>query len=241
MDFWRAMEVLGLWVAAAVGVAAINSSNQDLREQASLMRDQLHAMRDQLQTMSGQLNEMQEEGRPWVGPVAASLEHKDDVEEPLRILLAYRNFGRQPATHVLLRGAARFPPLQAGVDIAALPFWKDKKQFDPSALCNAETSLRNDTPVTLYPSDNPITTGFGVTKDRPIVDNHNVAVPISAVVNDIVNRRLLYVFYGCMSYTGQGKPQGTLFCMMLDPRTNNGSDISTWKINYCPYGNGSDP
>ena len=30
VGFWRAMEVLGLWVAAAVGVAAINSSNQEL-------------------------------------------------------------------------------------------------------------------------------------------------------------------------------------------------------------------
>ena len=204
------------------------------------MRDQLHAMRDQMQTMSGQLNEMQEEGRPWVGPVGASLAHANDPEEPLKISFSYRNFGRQPATHVLLRSGARFLPLQNGVDIAALSFWKDKKQFDLDALCGGKNSLHNDTPVTLYPSDNPLITGIGVTKDRPVTDINNLPTPISSVVTEVVNKRLLYIFYGCLAYTGQGKPQGTPFCMMLDPRTNNSSNLSAWTINYCPYGNGSD-
>jgi hypothetical protein len=234
VEFWRAMEVAGLWAAALVGLGAIYFSTRDSGEQVT-------AMREQLQTMGGQLNEMQEEGRPWVGPVGASLARKDDVEEPLKISFSYRNFGRQPATRVLLRSAAKFPLLQSGFDIAALPFWKDKKQFDPDGLCNAETPLRNDTLVTLYPSDNPLTTGVGVTKDTPVRNYNNAVIPISSVVNEVVNKRALYVFYGCLSYTGEGKPQGAPFCMMLDPRTNSSSDISAWTINYCPYGNGSDP
>jgi hypothetical protein len=208
VGFWRAMEVLGLWAAAGVGVAAIVYSRLDSAEQLGTMRGQLHAM-------SGQLEEMQAEGRPWVGPVGVELEHKDDVEEPLRFLLAYRNFGRQPATNVILHRAASFPQLPAGVEESALPFWKDKKQFDPDALCSGKTpSLTDDGPITLYPSDNPITTSFGVTKDRPVVDNSNMPVPVRAIFSNLVNKRLMYVFYGCLSYTSQGKPQETHFCMI---------------------------
>jgi hypothetical protein len=66
VGFWRAMEVLGLWAAAGIGLVAIISSSRDSGEQVGAMRDQLRAM-------SGQLAEMQQEGRAWLGPVAARL------------------------------------------------------------------------------------------------------------------------------------------------------------------------
>jgi hypothetical protein len=92
VDFWRAMEVIGLWTAAVVGLLAIYYSTRDAREQ-------VETMRGQLRTMSGQLDEMQQEGRPWVGPIGVALVSKDR-NEPLRLTLSYRNFGRQPATLV---------------------------------------------------------------------------------------------------------------------------------------------
>ena len=104
VGFWRAMEVLGLWAAAGVGLAAIYFSTRDSGEQ-------VRAMRDQLQTMSGQLDEMQQEGRPWVGPIGVALVSKDR-NEPLRVTLSYRNFGRQPATFVRNQNRVMAPAME---------------------------------------------------------------------------------------------------------------------------------
>jgi hypothetical protein len=106
VGFWRAMEVLGLWAAALVGLGAIYFSTRDAGEQVS-------AMRGQLKTMSGQLDEMQQEGRPWVGPVGVTLLPKDR-NEPLKVRFSYRNFGRQPATFVRSTSAVLAPVREAG-------------------------------------------------------------------------------------------------------------------------------
>ena len=66
VDFWRAMEVLGLWAAALVGLGAIYFSTRDAGEQVGTTRDQLKAM-------SEELDEMQQEGRAWVGPSEVAL------------------------------------------------------------------------------------------------------------------------------------------------------------------------
>jgi hypothetical protein len=104
-------------------------------------------MRDQLQTMSGQLEEMQQEGRAWVGPTGVALVSKDR-NEPLRVTLSYRNFGRQPAAFTRNASTAGTRELIAGKQIEELPWWKDQKLFNPHALCQTVSSSQ-----TLYPSD----------------------------------------------------------------------------------------
>ena len=94
------MEVLGLWAAALVGLGAIYFSTRDAGEQVGTMREQLKAM-------SGQLDEMQQEGRAWLGPVSGNLANNSSPEEPLKISLAYRNFGKQPAAFVRIEPGRR--------------------------------------------------------------------------------------------------------------------------------------
>ena len=140
VGFWRAMEVFGLWAAAGVGLAAIYFSTRDSGEQVT-------AMRDQLQAMSGQLDEMQQEGRPWIGPSSPALAAKDR-DEPLRINMGYRNFGRQPATFVRNNSTGSFLAMGPGQRIEDLSGWKDPKAFNPRALCETTSSYTQCTPAT---------------------------------------------------------------------------------------------
>ena len=63
-------------------------------------------------------------------------------------------------------------------------------------------------------------------------------LPVSTVVDEIVQQQALYVFFGCFTYVSAGKPEYMTFCVMLDPRpSNNSRDLSTWQFPFCPYGN----
>ena len=74
---WEVLGVMGLWIAAAVGIAAIYIGTHDASEQRGVMQGQLAEMRnarksndkstaDQLKIMSGQLNQFDIGQRPWV-------------------------------------------------------------------------------------------------------------------------------------------------------------------------------
>ena len=225
VDFWRSMEVAGLWAAALVGLGAIYFSTRDSGEQVRAMRDQLH-------TMSGQLDEMQQESRAWIGPVTAALVAKDR-NEPLRVSIGYRNFGRQPATFV--RNASRWSYLAIdppGKRIEDLSGWKDSKLFNARSGCETTSSY-----TTVYPGDVPLTIEGGVSKDSQIMNDSGQNVSFQSLLDGITRKLTLYMVHGCFTYIAGGKLEFTTFCLMLDPATNNNTDLSTWKLSFCPYGN----
>jgi hypothetical protein len=225
VDFWRAMEVFGLWVAALVGLGAIYVSSRDAGEQVGTMRDQLKAM-------SGQLNEMQQEGRPWIGPV--SMAHVP--AEPLRIEIDYRNFGRQPATFV--RNAGRWTWLginPRGARTEDLSGWKDPKVFNPRASCETRSPH-----TTVYPGDRTLAIELGAARDSQIKDGNGQSVSYEALNDGIAHGQGVYIVFGCFTYIVGGKGEFTTFCFMLDPTINNNSnktDLSGWQLAFCPYGN----
>jgi hypothetical protein len=216
------MEVIGLWTAAVVGLLAIYYSTRDAGEQVRTMRGQLKAM-------SGQLDEMQQEGRPWVGPMGVALVSKDR-NEPLKVTLSYRNFGKQPA---FTRNAtmASTHPLTEGKQIEELPWWKDQKLFNPRALCRTVSSSQ-----TLYPSETGYNVEGGPTENNPLFGPAG-PVSIQSVVAEVTQRHLLYLFSGCLTYVAGGKPQFTAYCFMLDPRTSPNADVYAWRFQTCPFGN----
>jgi hypothetical protein len=224
VDFWRGMEVLGLWVAAAVGVAAIHSSNRDSREQVS-------AMRDQLRTMSGQLSEMQEESRAWVGPASVVLVAKDR-DEPLRVSVGYRNFGRQPATFVRVSSTGSFIAMDPGKRIEDLAGWKEPAVFDPKSQCKRISSY-----TTAYPGDVILSFEGGVSKDNQLSDDKGHQVSFQTLLDGVTHKRELYVVYGCFTYVAGGQHEFTTFCVMLDSTGSNNADMSTWRLAFCPFGN----
>jgi hypothetical protein len=225
VDFWRAMEVIGLWTAAVVALIAIHSSTKDAQ-------DQLGAMHDQLRTMSGQLSEMQEEGRAWIGPTSSTAVDKDRGE-PLRVNIAYRNFGKQPATFVRNAGSWSWlginPP---GAQTEDLSGWKDPKVFNPRASC--ETSSPH---TTVYPGDGTLAIEEGASKDSQIKDENGRNVSFPTFLDGITHKKSVYIVFGCFTYVAGGQPEFTTFCLMLDPTINNNNDLSTWKLAFCPYGN----
>jgi hypothetical protein len=225
VGFWRAMEVLGLWAAAGVGLAAIIYSTRDSTEQVG-------ALRDQLKVMSGQLDEMQQEGRPWVGPASAALVPKDRGE-PLRVNVGYRNYGRQPATFV--RNAHTWtwlaidPP---GKRIEDLGGWKDPKAFNPRAAC--ETTSPH---ITVYPGDVTLAIEAGASMGTQRMNDKGQIISFQTVLDGIKQKVALYVVYGCFTYIVGERTQFTTFCLMWDPTINNDTDLSAWKPAFCPYGN----
>lgn len=224
-DFWRAMEVLGLWAAAAVGLAAIIYSTRDSTEQVG-------AMRDQLQAMSGQLDEMRQEGRPWIGPASAALVPKDRGE-PLRVSIGYRNFGRQPATFVRYMSTGSFLAMDPlGKPIEDLSGWKEPKVFNPLAQCETTSSY-----VTVYPGDVPLAFEGGVSKNFQLAAEKGQNVSFQSLLDGVTQKRELYVFYGCFTYMAGVKYEFTTFCLVLDPATSSNTDLSTWKLAFCPHGN----
>jgi hypothetical protein len=224
VDFWRAMEVLGLWTAAAVGVAAIHSANEDSRQQVS-------AMRDQLRTMSGQLDEMQEESRAWIGPASLSLVAKDR-DEPLRVNIGYRNFGRQPATFVRASSTGSFVAMDPGKRIEDLAGWKVPAVFDPKSQCKRTSSY-----TTEYPGDIFLSFEGGVSKANQLSDDQGHQVSFQTLLDGVAQKHELYVVYGCFTYVAGQKHEFTTFCAMLDPTSSNNMDLSTWKLAFCPFGN----
>jgi hypothetical protein len=211
--------------SSVVGLLAIHYSTTDAGEQVS-------AMRAQLKTMGRQLAEMQEEGRAWIGPVGASLVNKSP-EEPLKVSLAYRNFGKQPAVFLRNQTRASLLTMKPGEDINEISGWKDPKWFNPLSMCQTKSFF-----TTVYPSDTNSSMEGGVTKQSPVRDSGGNETPVSSLVDEIVRQQALYIFFGCFTYLTAGNPQMRTFCVMLDPRTaNNNSNLSTWEFAFCPYGN----
>lgn len=217
VDFWRVMEVLGLWAAAGVGLSAIFVSARDAK--------------DQLQAIRGQLDEMQQEGRPWIGPAGAAPVTKDRGE-PLKASIFYRNFGRQPATFVRNSSTYSILAMEPAKQIEDLSGWKDPKVFDQSALCGITASY-----TTVYPGDLTLAIEAGASKDTQFRNSVGQQFSFQSILDAITQKRELYLVHGCFTYVAGGKREFTTFCVMFDPRVSNGTDLSTWKMTICPYGN----
>jgi hypothetical protein len=223
-DFWRVMEVLGLWLAAGVGVAAIVYSRLDSAEQVG-------AMRDQLKAMSGQLDEMQQEGRAWVGPVGVALLSKDR-NEPLKVTLSYRNFGRQPATFVRNQNMVMARTMEPWNRIGESSWWKDPKWPSSRSLCETTTE-----PQTIYPTNEGYNAEAGADASNPLILQPGVPLSIQYAVDAITQRQFLFVIKGCFTYVVGKKHAFTAYCFMLDPRTSPTADMHAWRFLTCPYGN----
>ena len=92
----------------------------------------------------------------------------------------------------------------------------------------------------VYPSTNAYPLTVGITKDTPVKTEGGYGkdiIPVNRIVDAIVNRTLLYIVFGCFTYTTFRNTEFTMFCVMLDPRFNNDADISKWQFSVCPYGN----
>jgi hypothetical protein len=224
VDFWRAMEVIGLWTAAVVGLLAIYYSTRDAGEQVKMMRGQLKAM-------SGQLDEMQQEGRPWVGPIGVALVSKDR-NEPLRVTLSYRNFGRQPATFVRNQSNVMAPTMEPWNRIEDSSWWKDPKWPSPRSLCQTTSE-----PQTIYPTNQGYNVEAGADASNPLLFLPGVPMPIQSAVDAITQREFLFIFKGCFTYVVGKKHAFTAYCFMLDPRTSPTADMHAWRFLTCPYGN----
>ena len=119
VDFWRAMEVIGLWTAAVVGLLAIYYSTRDAGEQVKTMRD---SIADDERSVGRNAAGRQTLGRPY----RSSLVSKDR-NEPLRVTLSYRNFGRQPATFVRNTNRVMARAMEPWNRIEDSSWWKDPK------------------------------------------------------------------------------------------------------------------
>ena len=120
---WEVLGVMGLWIAAAVGIAAIYIGTHDASEQRGVMQGQLAEMRnarksndkstaDQLKIMSGQLNQFDIGQRPWVRLTVANPRYLLVQESGVIIDLEFRanNVGHSPAEGVYTTGKV-FPNL----------------------------------------------------------------------------------------------------------------------------------
>jgi hypothetical protein len=224
-DLGRTLEVLGLWVAAAVGVAAINSSGQNSGEQVA-------AMRDQFRVMSGQLKEMREEGRAWVGPSSVAFAPAT-LNEPLALILSVRNYGKVPATLVRHNTASSYFPTSNGGDVTKLPQWHDSRIFYPRSLCSTQSLFS-----TLYPSENnPTNFNIGIRRGDVFNDLDGGNDNFDLVLDAITKKQKLYVVFGCITYMAADEPQYTTYCIMVDPNSAPPSaGLSTWPLAHCPYG-----
>jgi hypothetical protein len=230
VDFWRAMEVIGLWAAALVGLGAIYFSTRDAGEQVS-------AMRGQMKTMGEQLKEMQEEGRPWVGPSSVSFA-PSTLNEPLALVLSIHNFGKVPAMFVRHNSASSYFDIPGGEDVMNLPQWNNPRVFYPRSLC-ATKSLFS----TLYPGENnPTNFDIGIRRGDVLKDVDGGNDIFDSVLDAITKKQKLYVVFGCITYMVANEPQYTTYCIMLNANVAApGAGLSSWPLAHCPYGesNGS--
>jgi hypothetical protein len=86
--FWKRVEVLGLWAAAAVGLVAILVSNRDAKEQLSALRGQMSAV------LAGQ--------RAWIEVTVtpSSLQFDSDGNAILAYKYKIKNVGRSVAENI---------------------------------------------------------------------------------------------------------------------------------------------
>ena len=213
-----------------------------MKRQADAVGRQVEATKEAADATSGQLDVMKQEGRAWVGPVGISWVNPSSGDEPLKGKLLYRNFGRQPATHFYSVSAARLPPINTTVltDIVALPFWKDKAQFDPDAQCDATQYKLAE--LTVYPSDITFSMDVGIRNEFQLTVGAKAGsarIPVSAALNGIKSKHMLFVVFGCFTYTTFGEIAFTTWCAMLTPPAGDNDDIATWPFVFCPYGNGN--
>ena len=157
-----------MFIIAVTGGAIILQSQRN--------EESLRPIVSQSKSIRDELDIMQQEARAWIGPTAIAWANPSSVDEPLKVSLSYRNFGRQPATHVYDIETTRLPinSISTLADIKKLPFWGDKTQFDPDALCGAKELNRGDS--TVFPSDLNTTAESGIRNDSPVTAGASISL-----------------------------------------------------------------
>ena len=209
-DLGRTLEVLGLWVAAAVGVAAINSSGQNSREQVG-------AMRDQLKAMSGQLDEMQEEGRPWakIDLHTANFPPFDPTgpATAIPVVATITNVGKSPLFGAKIRSWPFIPGI-SGEDFFVA--WKK----DCAKFRTEDRGDPWDQGAFLFPGDNFTDGNLMVGPQMPGISQKTLGM-VKAWSD---GRRVISIYvYGCINYsfTAGGKVHQTRFLVQMISRSRH--------------------
>ena len=208
---------------------------ESTKKLAEAAKSQAAAAKDQVTAIQGQLSEMRDEQRPWVGPFRIYLADPSNNEEPLKVIVEYRNFGRTPAMHVQHHGGVTLPPISIQSAIPQLQFWKNKEEFNPSALCWADKNSTSDS--TAYPSDVSYATDVGIEKNTVLTNRiNNVPIPIDGFLSQILTNKNLYVVFGCFTYRTFDTTFYKTWCAFLNPDKGE-APISKRQFMFCPYGN----
>jgi hypothetical protein len=174
-------------------------------------------------------------------PTGVCIPNAISPNEPLKVVLSYRNFGRQPGTHFAIFDKTGFPeidPHNLGA-ISVLSFWTDGSRFHPRTLCD-DSEIRERGYSTIFPSDFPHTAEVGARNYNPIlaiIGGKQEEIPIKDAVSAISTRVNLYVIYGCLRYRTFEHIELTTWCTYLNPASDPGVDITKWQFAMCPYGN----
>jgi hypothetical protein len=162
--------------------------------------------------------------RAWVAPIRFEFAHPADGTDPLKVRIAIQNVGREPAralTHKLGTAFIESPSLPVA-QWGDLPEWMSNISLEPSELCKSVEEAANYS--VLYPSN---TSAFLL--DIPITSN---PLPIE----EIKNKRRVYIIGGCFSYLSLGRRRYTTFCAFPNP-AGHGDKIEEWAFSACPKGN----
>jgi len=95
-------------------------------------------------------------------------------------------------------------------------------------MCEQAKSKHNN--IISYPSSIKYSIQVGAREDA-ILQINGAKATAKEVLDLIIGKRILYVVYGCFSYTTEGKQEFTNWCVMRDPFRPTGD------FTFCPYGN----
>lgn len=198
------------------------------------MNDSHENAAQQFTITSGQLNVMKQEGRAWIGPAGFTFADPMSTQEPLKILVHYLNYGREPAKDVRHSSALSLFPL--GIDnlakIDTLPWWQDKAYFDPDGQCISPYLVGHNI---VYPSQTAYWSEAGLAIGTQISSNSPNHMSLADVVPAIKDKSRLYVIYGCFVYVTFDTTEYTTWCAMLIPGED--ADIFKWHLGFCPFAN----
>lgn len=91
------------WITIALLIATTGGIYWQIHEMIKVygpIKRQADAAASQIAITSGQLGVMKQEGRAWIGPTAFTFADPSSADEPLKILVDYLNYGREPAKDV---------------------------------------------------------------------------------------------------------------------------------------------
>jgi hypothetical protein len=130
---WERDGIIGLWIAAFVGLAAVVVGSMDSGAQRGAMQRQLDELRD--------------EQRPWIGITVALDEPKAGL--PLKLSVQYINVGHKPAFKVAVYAMLKPWPVGPIEEIPAniLHGEEGGNVFLPGMSSSTRMKIDNDAPV----------------------------------------------------------------------------------------------